>query len=126
MLTPIGYNFKSAQDIEPFLEHSGSGITSLWARTIALKYNCVVTVGYPEKVDASGHSGGPKYYNSALVINGDGETIANYRKSFLYHTDETWAREGEDGFFNGFIPGLGKLSIGICTLYYSLHTLVRT
>ncbi|KAH6963611.1 hypothetical protein DER45DRAFT_116405 [Fusarium avenaceum] len=110
-----GYNFKSLQDITPFLEPSGSGITSLWARTIALKYNCTVTVGYPEKVDVSPKwPTGPEYYNSVIVVNGDGETIANYRKSFLYSTDETWALEGGQGFYDGFIPGLGNTSIGIC------------
>lgn len=48
------------------------------------------------------------------MVNGDGETIANYRKSFLYYTDETWALEGNRGFYDGFIPGLGNTSIGIC------------
>ncbi|CEI39308.1 unnamed protein product [Fusarium venenatum] len=113
-----GYNFKSLQDITPFLEPSGSGITSLWARTIALKYNCTVTVGYPEKVDVSPKwPTGPEYYNSVIVVNADGETIANYRKSFLYQTDETWALEGGQGFYEGFIPGLGNTSIGICNPY---------
>ena len=50
-LTPPGYNFKSLKDITPFLEPTAAGISSLWARTTALKYGCVVTVGYPEKVD---------------------------------------------------------------------------
>ncbi|KAJ0323992.1 hypothetical protein Brms1b_001239 [Colletotrichum noveboracense] len=110
-----GYNFKSLQQISSFLEPSGSGISSLWARTTALKYNCNVVVGYPEKVDVSGSwPTGPEYYNSAIVINEDGETIANYRKSFLYYTDETWALEGDQGFYEGFIPGLGLTSIGIC------------
>jgi protein N-terminal amidase len=118
---PKGYNFKSLQDITPFLEPSGSGITSLWARTIALKYNCVVTVGYPEKVDVSPKwPTGPEYYNSVIVVNGDGETIANYRKSFLYQTDETWALEGNRGFFDGFIPGLGNTSIGICKCSHNI------
>ncbi|KAK1504181.1 N-terminal amidase [Colletotrichum tamarilloi] len=110
-----GYNFKSLQHISPFLEPSGSGITSLWARTTALKYNCNVVVGYPEKVDVTNQwPTGPEYYNSAIVVNGDGETIANYRKSFLYYTDETWALEGNRGFYEGWIPGLGNTSIGIC------------
>ncbi|KPM40870.1 hypothetical protein AK830_g5722 [Neonectria ditissima] len=110
-----GYNFKSLQDITPFLEPSGSGITSLWSRTIALKYNCNVVVGYPEKVDVSPKwPTSPEYYNSAIVVNGDGETIANYRKNFLYYTDETWALEGNRGFYEGFIPGLGNTSMGIC------------
>ncbi|KAK3377792.1 carbon-nitrogen hydrolase, partial [Podospora didyma] len=110
-----GYNFKSLQHITPFLEPPGSGISSLWARTTALKYDCVVIVGYPEKVDVTAHwPASPEYYNSALIVNGDGETIGNYRKSFLYHTDETWALEGVDGFFYGDIAGVGNTAMGIC------------
>ncbi|KJZ74220.1 hypothetical protein HIM_06451 [Hirsutella minnesotensis 3608] len=110
-----GYNFKSLQDITPFLEPTGSGISSLWARTTALKYDCVVAVGYPEKVDVTSKwPTGPEYYNSVVVVNNEGETVSNYRKSFLYYTDETWALEGDAGFYSGFIPGLGNASIGIC------------
>ncbi|KAJ9143729.1 Carbon-nitrogen family protein [Pleurostoma richardsiae] len=110
-----GYNFESLQQISPFLEPSGSGISSLWARTTALKYNTTVVVGYPEKVDPSPKwPTGPEYYNSAIVVNGDGETVGNYRKSFLYQIDETWALEGRDGFFQGYIPGLGHTALGIC------------
>ncbi|KAH8767969.1 carbon-nitrogen hydrolase [Hyaloscypha finlandica] len=110
-----GYNFKSLQQISPYLEPTTSGITSLWARTTALKYECVVTVGYPEKVDITPKwPASPEYYNSAITVNADGETIANYRKSFLYYTDETWALEGPDGFFDGEIEGLGNVAMGIC------------
>ncbi|KAI1505624.1 hypothetical protein F5X99DRAFT_428743 [Biscogniauxia marginata] len=110
-----GYNFKSLQQISPFLEPQGSGISALWARTIALKHNCVVTVGYPEKVDVKPKwPTSPEYYNSVIVVNSEGETIANYRKSFLYYTDETWALEGQEGFYEGYIPGLGHTSMGIC------------
>lgn len=110
-----GYNFKSLLDISPYLEPSGSGISSLWARTTALRHNCLVAVGYPEKVDvAQKWPTSPEYYNSLIMVNGEGETIANYRKSFLYYTDETWALEGPDGFFEGHIPGLGDCAMGIC------------
>ncbi|KAK0099967.1 Carbon-nitrogen hydrolase [Cadophora gregata f. sp. sojae] len=110
-----GYNFRSLHHISPYLEPTTSGITSLWARTTALKYNCIVTVGYPEKVDLSPKwPASPEYYNSAITVNADGETVANYRKSFLFYTDETWALEGTDGFFDGSIEGLGKVSMGIC------------
>jgi predicted amidohydrolase len=103
------------QHISPFLEPTTAGITSLWARTTALKYNCVVTVGYPEKVDVTPKwPTSPEYYNSAITVNADGETVANYRKSFLYYTDETWALEGPDGFFDGEIDGLGNVAMGIC------------
>ncbi|KAI1198487.1 hypothetical protein F5X97DRAFT_299299 [Nemania serpens] len=110
-----GYNFKSLREISPFLEPQGSGISALWARTVALKLNCIVTVGYPEKVDVKPKwPTSPEYYNSVIVVNGDGETKANYRKTFLYYTDETWALEGHEGFYGGFIPGLGNTAMGIC------------
>ncbi|KAF4119655.1 protein N-terminal amidase [Geosmithia morbida] len=110
-----GYNFKSLKDIMPFLEFSETGISSAWARNMALKYDCIVAVGYPEKVDVSYKwPADPEYYNSAIVADRDGEFIVNYRKSFLYYTDESWALEGNQGFFEGFIPGLGNTSMGIC------------
>ncbi|KAG9230329.1 carbon-nitrogen hydrolase [Amylocarpus encephaloides] len=109
-----GYNFQSLEHITPYLEPTTAGITSLWARTTALKYNCVVTAGYPEKVDVRAKwPAGPEYYNSAITVNADGETVANYRKTFLYYTDETWALEGK-GFYSGPIDGLGNVAMGIC------------
>lgn len=108
-----GYNFGSYDEIAPYLEPSGSGISSLWARTIALKHNTNVLVGYPEQVDAPGTSrAGPKQFNSAILVNGEGETVANYRKTFLHTLDETWAREGEE-FYGDHVPGLGTIAIGI-------------
>ncbi|PBP16608.1 hypothetical protein BUE80_DR012669 [Diplocarpon rosae] len=110
-----GYNFKSLQHISPYLEPTTAGITSLWARTTALKYDCVVTVGYPEKVDITPRwPASPEYYNSAITVSAEGETNANYRKSFLYYADETWALEGPDGFYDGEIDGLGIVAMGIC------------
>ncbi|KAH8598097.1 carbon-nitrogen hydrolase [Bisporella sp. PMI_857] len=109
-----GYNFRSLQHISPFLEPTAAGITSLWARTAALKYNCYVTAGYPEKVDVSPKwPASPEYYNSTVMVNPDGETVAHYRKTFLYYTDETWALEGT-GFYSGSIPDLGDVAMGIC------------
>lgn len=34
-------------------------------------------------------------YNSALVVNRTGEVVGNYRKTFRFETDKSWAREGE-------------------------------
>jgi protein N-terminal amidase len=36
-----------------------------------------------------------KMYNSLLVVDEVGQVIHNYRKRFLYYTDESWASEGE-------------------------------
>ncbi|KAM0257431.1 hypothetical protein ACHAQJ_004377 [Trichoderma viride] len=110
-----GYNFKSLAHISPYLEECSSGISSLWARNTALKHDCMVVVGYPEKVDpALNWPTDPQYYNSAITVNGDGETVANYRKMHLYYTDETWALEGSHGFFGERLPGLGHTAMGIC------------
>ncbi|KAI1340928.1 carbon-nitrogen hydrolase [Xylariaceae sp. FL0016] len=109
-----GYNFQSLRDISPFLEPTGAGITSVWARTTALKHDCKVVVGYPEKVDvAQKWPTSPEYYNSAIVVNEEGETLGNYRKSHLYYIDETWALEGS-GFFKRRLDGIGKVAMGIC------------
>ncbi|KAM3504216.1 hypothetical protein MY10362_003708 [Beauveria mimosiformis] len=110
-----GYNFKSLSHISPHLELGETGITAAWSRQAALKYDCAVVAGYPEKVDPV-HSwpADPEYYNSAIIIDGDGDIVGNYRKSHLYYTDETWALEGRDGFYTGHVRGLGHLVLGIC------------
>jgi protein N-terminal amidase len=108
-----GYNFKSLEHITPYLEPSGSGVSSQWARSSARKYGCTVTVGYPEKVEVVADSAEPECYNSLIVVNSDGEKLANYRKSFLYYTDATWAREGQ-GFYQEELGDFGQVALGIC------------
>lgn len=119
MLTALGYNFKSLEQISPYLEPTASGVTWLWAKDTARKYNCYVTVGYPENAGSTSGSASPKYYNSAVTISPDGKTVANYRKSFLYYTDETWAAEGP-GFYIGDMDNLGKMAMGICKSHIPL------
>ncbi|KFZ01427.1 hypothetical protein V501_10003 [Pseudogymnoascus sp. VKM F-4519 (FW-2642)] len=110
-----GYNFKSLHDIAPFLEPTTSGPSADWARATARRLNCTVVVGYPETVDVSAKwPTSPEYYNAAVAVSASGATLANYRKSFLYYTDETWALEGPDGFFQGEFEGLGDVAMGIC------------
>lgn len=76
-----------------------------------------MAAGYPEKFDVSKKwPANPEYYNSVIMVNRDGETIANYRKSFLYYTDETWALEGK-GFYSGAVEGLGDVAMGICEFF---------
>ncbi|EGS17336.1 putative N-terminal asparagine protein [Thermochaetoides thermophila DSM 1495] len=104
-----GYNFKSREHIEPHLEPTTAGPSAQWAREKAREYGCTVAVGYPEKVEGFER----EYYNSLVVVNSQGETLANYRKSFLYYTDETWAREGQ-GFFRGPLGNFGQVAMGIC------------
>lgn len=51
-------------------------------------------MGYPE-IEREEATGSEKYYNALLVVDENGEVLVNYRKTFLYYTDETWAAEGD-------------------------------
>lgn len=89
-----GYMFTSPSDIKPFLEPTRIGRTSLFCRELATRYQCWVVGGYPELASDPGEEGKPGY-NSAVLVSPSGEVVGNYRKSFLYDTDKTWAREGQ-------------------------------
>ncbi|KAH8752285.1 carbon-nitrogen hydrolase [Diaporthe sp. PMI_573] len=111
-----GSGFRSLSHVSPLLEYSDSGITALWARTVALKHRCTVVVGYPEKPkDRKEAATALKAYNSAIIINPEGNKIGNYRKRFL-HSDESWASEG-DRFSRIYIPGLRRTTLGLCIPY---------
>ncbi|KAK5133171.1 hypothetical protein LTR08_008107 [Meristemomyces frigidus] len=104
-----GYNFPSLEAITPFLEPTAAGPSTQWAIATATRLNCTVIVGYPERSQtpaattapdsttdtAEPHPPSPKNYNSIVTIAPSGQVLANYRKSFLYYTDETWASEGQ-------------------------------
>ncbi|KAJ6022049.1 Carbon-nitrogen hydrolase [Penicillium herquei] len=100
-LALTGYNFPSAEAIKPFLEPAGTGPSAKWARETAKRLNCKVCIGYPEiETLKDGDTESTTYYNSLLIVNENGEVLQNYRKCFLYFTDQTWAAEGnvERGF----------------------------
>jgi protein N-terminal amidase len=120
-----GYNYPSHESIKPYLEPTTAGITTQWAISTAKRLNCHVIAGYPEIstdiddtiIPSSNLSpADPVYkcYNSTVTISPTGSILANYRKSFLYYTDESWAAEGDTGFFCGDLGSLGKVSLGIC------------
>lgn len=91
-----GYNFPSLSAIKPYLEPAGQGPSGIWAKETARRIGCKVCVGYPEVVAENTEDNEKEaYYNSLLVVDGNGEVLVNYRKSFLYYTDETWALEGD-------------------------------
>ncbi|CAG7949628.1 unnamed protein product [Penicillium nalgiovense] len=111
-LALTGYNFPSLEAIEPYLEPAGDGPSGSWARETARRLRCKVCVGYPEIEKDSQNSDKTTYYNSLLVVDEDGKFILNYRKSFLYYTDETWAAEGqvERGFHELEFASQGTVS----------------
>jgi protein N-terminal amidase len=88
-------------------EPTTSGVSSAWARVTALYYDCVVIVGYPEKVTKE-----RLYYTSTIVVNSEGNTVANYRKTVLYYCDENSVLEGPNGFIDSEVLGLGNVTMG--------------
>lgn len=114
-----GYIFPTPTSILPYLEPQRIGPTSLLCRNLAKRLRCHVIAGYPETLgfeDAQDagtstsdadrseqKSGGDEVkkeaegvgWNSALLVNKDGEVVGNYRKTFRFETDKNWAREGE-------------------------------
>ena len=119
-----GYNHPSLAAIAPFLEPTCSGPSAAWAKATAATFKCVVSVGYPELCTSSKRSclfsshdtgsttveandddnddddddDGIVAYNSTVTVSPDGQILAHYRKTHLYYTDETWAKEGPEGF----------------------------
>ncbi|GKZ79345.1 carbon-nitrogen hydrolase [Aspergillus niger] len=118
-LALTGYNFPSLEAIRPFLEPVGQGPSAQWARETAKCFNCKVCVGYPEvyrgddaqQADSSNPT--ETCYNSLLVVDETGDIILNYRKSFLYYTDETWAAEGnpQQGYHQLSFPNSSQSSV---------------
>lgn len=117
-----GYNYPSYDSIQPYLEPTTAGATTKWAIATATRLRCHVIVGYPEistDIDEDRQpttDGEPvhKRYNSTVTVSPTGEILANYRKSFLYYTDESWAAEGPAGFYCDSLGSLGKVGLGIC------------
>ncbi|KAK4501287.1 hypothetical protein PRZ48_007094 [Zasmidium cellare] len=117
-----GYNFSSLEAIRPFLEPTAAGPTAQWAAKIAAARNTTVIVGYPEIATETKPDGTTvtTNYNSTVTVGPNGTVLSNYRKSFLYYTDETWAAEGfkttasQMPFFTGQLGTLGNVGHGIC------------
>ncbi|CAD8053835.1 unnamed protein product [Paramecium primaurelia] len=85
----IGYYYPDKNAIKPYLEEYAKGPTYEFCKQLALKLKCYVACGYAE-VD------GDKLYNSAVVVNREGEAVLNVRKKHLFETDKTWADEGQE------------------------------
>jgi protein N-terminal amidase len=122
--SPPGYNFQSLEDITPYLEPTTAGPSTQWAKKISQRYKCFVTVGYPEfdesraAVAADQPDPRSSNFNSIVTVSPNAEVLANYRKRFLYYTDETWSREGDNsesptGFYQGHIADV-DVAMGIC------------
>jgi protein N-terminal amidase len=122
-----GYNFHSLEEIKPYLEPTTAGVSTQWAIQVAQHYTCHVTIGYPEITTATSTRPSTQY-NATVTVSPAGKILANYRKSFLYYTDETWSSEGpgdnthilsnaaspDQPFYSGPLGDLGEVTLGIC------------
>lgn len=95
-----GYNHTSAS-IASLLEPTAKGVSTEWAIATAAKFDCLVTVGYPERC-----TDGPELlaYNSTVTVDQHGKVTAHYRKTHLYYTDESWAKEGPEKWLVTDLP----------------------
>lgn len=116
-----GYMFATPSAILPYLEQARVGPTSVLATALAARLRCYVVAGYPEsipdaaaarnEVEAEGLGVG---WNSAVLAAPNGTVVGNYRKTFRFETDKTWAREGDGFAFFDLPEPLGRVAIGIC------------
>ncbi|PMD55339.1 carbon-nitrogen hydrolase, partial [Hyaloscypha bicolor E] len=109
----VGLTSGPLHAIKGCLETTERSITRAWASLQALKYRCVVSVGYPEAFTPPNNPAVPEYYNSVITVNANGGTIANYRRSILY--DKYLDLEGADSFLYKKTSGLGNVAMGIFT-----------
>lgn len=117
-LALTGYKYADRDDILPVVEAAGKGPSFEWAKNISQKLGCHTILGYPE-LDGS------TIYNSAAIVSPQGDLVYNYRKTFLYETDEQWGCSEPKPetsrvpsnlqFATKLIPSLGvKVCLGIC------------
>ncbi|KAI8049246.1 carbon-nitrogen hydrolase [Syncephalis plumigaleata] len=89
-----------------------TGPSVQWAQQQARRLHCFVIVGYPERVNMP--DGSPIYYNSACIVDRQGQLVHTYRKAYLYTTDLNWACWSDTGFTTVLLDGIGEVGIGIC------------
>lgn len=121
-----GYNYHSRDHILPYATAQNDGQSFRMAQEVSRLFNCYTVIGYPERSDNSTEA---RLYNSAAVTGPTGDLVFNYRKSFLYYTDDGWGcHENPQGFqtfpldfkqratdSNGKLQDITlKTSIGIC------------
>jgi len=88
-LAASGYVFKSQQEVDDVAEPFGEGPTSQVMTELAIRNNCSIIIGYPEKGIAG-------CYNSAMLINPDGSKY-NYQKTHLFAEEKKYFLPGESG-----------------------------
>ncbi|KAF8513774.1 hydrolase [Gautieria morchelliformis] len=111
-----GYAFPSAEALKPYLERPLVGPTSRCCSALAERLRCHVIAGYPEFLDDTEPQTSTQVigFNSAVIYGPDGQWRGGYRKTNLFSTDMTWARQGTGFGLLDLGHPLGRISLGIC------------
>lgn len=106
----VGYELTGKEMLTNVAERSTLGPQFAYFQSLAKRFNCYVFAGYAEQSDSA-------YYNSMYCIDREGKLIRNYRKTFLYLTDEAFYLPG-DGFASVEVTTLSgkvlKMAVAIC------------
>ena len=104
-MAATGYCFDSADAVRAVAERPMAETFELFSE-VATDLTSWLVVGFAEQADEG-------LYNSALVIQPDGELAFVYRKTLLYELDTGWARPGDSGY-RIFQTPRGSFTVGIC------------
>ena len=113
-LAVSGYSFSSRKDIAPCTE-TDRGKTMSAMAALAREHRVYIGITFPEQ-DPSTRS----FYNSAFVLDPEGNTICRYRKIY---GERRWARPGSPYQEGTFDTPWGRMGIAICAdSYFGLIT----
>ncbi len=100
-----GYAFESVEAARTVAE-TPEGPTFVALARVARDHRCWIVSGFPEDADE-------RLYNSAHVIDPQGQLAFVYRKTMLYEADLPWATPGDSGW-RSFETTAGSFAVGIC------------
>ncbi len=108
-----GYSFGSIDEILPFAEEvTGETVTAL--ATIAKQFGVYICFGFAEKEKETG-----MLYNSAVVLDPEGQVVAHHRKHVP--AERRWCSPGMPSTKSLFESPWGKVGVLICAdSYYGL------
>jgi len=98
-----GYLFLNKEDLSKVAEPIPEGPTTKKLMRFAAEHSVSVIAGIAEKE-------GSKFYNSAVVINSDGDYLGTYRKLHLFSTEKLVFEPGNLGLQ---VFDLGKIRVGV-------------
>nr|WP_320012535.1 carbon-nitrogen hydrolase family protein [uncultured Desulfobulbus sp.] len=107
-----GYSFASIEDMAPYAE-TADGPTLRGVAALCKVYSMYACIGLAERDERSSI-----LYNSAFVIDPQGEIICRYRK---INAEFRWACPGDPAQDNTFLTPWGRIGVLICSdCYHSL------